>query len=1039
LTSPAEEPRSRSADDEPDDDAFEELLAECIQAFVAEGADALEELLGRHRDLAPRLRERMDSLERLGMLGGAGSASPSIRDFGPYRVLRTLGQGGMSHVYLAENAITGERVALKVLHAPLHGDSRATRRFEREIEAVSSLSHPRIVSVLESGISDERPWFAMELVEGASLDRILAELRETTEGLEELDGAHVLGIVQRDRSSSRIAERSRGYVESLCRIVLDVAGALEHAHRHGVVHRDVKPANIMVDGDGRAKLLDLGLATLEGSPTLTRTGDFAGTAYYVAPEQTGSIRDSDHRVDVFSLGVTLYEALTLQRPFEGRDAAEILANVQTREPLPPSRLNPLIPRDLETICLCALEKDPARRFATMGAMAADLERFLEFKPVHARPVGRARKLARLARRHPSLSLLALVLLALLVFTPVGLIVVNEAIRKERDHARAAAEEARRQAAIGEAVVDHLVELFSPDGDGEAWTWEQLLEASVERIPSELQEDPLLRAALLEAAGRIHTELGRSAEALPLLDRAFAIRQREGRAPELAATLVWLARAHLEQGHDRDARALAARGLEAMEGKPAIAVASELRLTLAEAARREGDVATARRELETLERLCREQPREAGAYAAEVHRALAELLLEEGELVEARAHAEESLDARRREWTPDPVAWAAALELLARVREAAGEADAGKHLREEAGGIRAALGPERESATGEAWLASYPFELLPPWTAEFERSFQEGITALQTGRRDEAVRAFEACLELSPEHPVVLYNLACTTASFGEVDAALDWLERARASHFGTLRGSLATFRRDPDLAALREEPRFERISRALEAAHAEALERHTTPRTFAPASLTGEDEWPLLVVLTGDRARSSGNREARWREVAERGGRALLLIEGPLVGAESSWVADTDDFLEDPWKVEELPAEVIRAFAAEHPIAPGQVVLVGEGSAGMVAFDLALRAPGLFGRCLILDGVPAPTPKPHLLPIARACGLEVELVVGREAHFDWKPAELEPEALVESLGSWLRAGGLASRAELVPGRAIELAVEELARRAEDAR
>ena len=591
---------------------FEELLATGIALLAEGGPEALERHLAAHPAEAPELRARLSTLQRLGMLETPDLDAGELRTIGPFRLLETLGRGGMSQVFLAEREEDGERVALKVLHTPFIDDPRSRLRFEREVLAIASLAHPCIVGLRESGLEEGRPWFAMELVEGATLDRVLHELGSNDVNFDELEGAHILGVVEHASGSESSREFRRGYAESVCRIVLDVAEALEHAHRFGIVHRDVKPANIVIGLDGRAKLLDLGLASLEGSPALTRTGDFAGTPYYAAPEQAHRSQDVDGRADVFSLGVTLYEALTFRRPFEGRDAAEVFRNLQSKEPTLPSRLNPLLPRDLETVCLCALEKDRNLRYASMSELAADLQRFLEFKPVQARPIGPLRRTQRYARRHPSLSPFAQLSTQVLIGVPIALVLVNEAIRTERDLAEGAALQAQRQAGISESVVDHLVALFAPLGEAEAagedWDFEDMLEASVARIPSELQEDPLVRAALLEAAGRIHTNQGRSEEALPLLDRAYALRQREVTTsdPSLAATLVWLSRAHLEEGNPSAARSLAARGLEALaedQDPVPVETAFELRLTMAEAARLCGDTDRARRELEDLERAC----------------------------------------------------------------------------------------------------------------------------------------------------------------------------------------------------------------------------------------------------------------------------------------------------------------------------------------------------------------------------------------------------------------------------------------------------
>lgn len=1027
----------QSSSDPGDDAAFEELLADCIDVLASQGASELEHRLAQHPAHARALRERLATLQRLGMLEEQHASDARLPPVGPYLIERTLGHGGMSRVYLARHSDTGESVALKVLHTPLVDDQRASLRFEREVRAVSALSHPCIVTVHDSGVSDDLPWLAMEYVEGATLDKILNELREEDVRFEELDGAHVRGIAQRDSMEAPGTETNRGYVESICRIILDVCAALEHAHRFGIVHRDVKPANIVVTARGRAKLLDLGLASFEGSPSLTRTGDFAGTPYYVAPEQARSVQSADQRSDVFSLGVTLYEALTLRRPFEGQDAAEVFRNLQTCDPLPPGKHNPLLPRDLETVCLRALEKDPSERYGSMAELATDLLRFLEFKPILARPIGRVRRLARLARRHWSLSLLIAVLTLFVIGAPIVLVLVNEAIRQERDVANENAAEAARQARIGEAVVDHLVELFSPPAEyaasGLEWGWEEMLAASVARIPSELEEDPLLRAALLEAAGRIHANLERSEEAVPLLDRAYALRQRqlEGDHPSLGATLVWLAHAHLDANNPRAARSLASRGLEALEeheGERNTAETFELRLSLARAAHQCDDSAVALSVLRRLEDLCTTDPVGFGQRLVDVDTQLAQILSELGETAAALLHGERALAGLRSAWVPDVDRLKQSLRLRGRLLEKLGRAEEAELDFAEANSLSSVFGQAREGLTGVEWRDNYPFEVLPPWTEDFEEAFQLGITSLQTRRPQEAIQAFEACLAITPDHPVCLYNLACAHAIAGDVEAALESLERARTQRFGSLQGNMRTLGEDPDLGILRGEPEFEELIADMAEARTTALERSESPRTFFPAARGDESPPSLIVVLSGDHVEGSQDRFEHWLAVAQSSGAALVYLEGILAGDESSWIAEVDNFLENPWYVEEAPSRALRAITLTREFEPGRAILVGEGSGAPVALDLALRAPGFFGAAFLIDGIALPATDGNALALARACGTRVRLLIGDGARLPDAVAEVDRGALVDGLGEWLRGGGIQAESARTPGRAIDLPV-----------
>jgi serine/threonine protein kinase/tetratricopeptide (TPR) repeat protein len=984
------------------------------------------------------LRARLATLERLGMLSIGGDDQEPQTRIGPYVIQRTLGQGGMSRVYLALHEPSDELVALKVLHSPLMDDSRAHLRFEREVVAVSSLSHPCIVTVHESGVHDRQPWLAMEYVEGATLDQILVELRESEISLEELDGAHIRGIAQRESSRAPETKPHHGYVESICRIVLDIAAALQHAHHFGIVHRDVKPANIVVNLHGRAKLLDLGLASLEGSPSLTRTGDFAGTPYYVAPEQARAVHSADHRSDVFSLGVTLYEALTLKRPFEGRDAAEVFRNLQVCDPVPPGKHNPLLPRDLETICLRALEKTPSRRYGSMAELTTDLQRFLEFRPIVARPVSRTRRALRMARRRPTLTLFLAVLTLIVITAPVVLVMVNKAIRDERDLAQANAIEAERQARIGEAVVDHLVELFSPptevtDADLD-WGWEEMLAASIDRIPSELQQDPLLRAALLEAAGRIHANLARYEQAVPLLDRAYGLRQRQLRDghPGLATTLVWLARAHLDDANPEAARSLAAHGLEVLESRSEIRYREatfDLRFLLARAARDSKDPEQALIELRRLEKISSDPTRGLGHKRVQVDLSLADLLLELGQLRLALEHCERALEELHQAWVPDARKLTATLALRGRILTELGDGLAAAGSRSEAEALSRIFEVAQLGLAGELWLDAFPYALEPSWTEDYDAAFQRGITALQSKRTDDAVVAFEECLRFAPDHPVCLYNLACAHAIGGELDSSLKRLEQAHQHGYGLVQGNLLAMDQDPDLRSLQVDPRFDELKERMNRSYRLASRRNSTPRTHIPAA--GGESGALLVVLGGDRNQVLASAFDRWCAIADAIDAYLLYIDGLQFGTPSAWIAEIDNFLDDPWAAEESAATSIRAFAMEHDLQAGRAILIGEGSGSPVAFDLALRAPGFFGAALLLDGVPLPSADATALALARACNSKIRLLIGNQAVLPEALADLSRTELADGIQDWMHSGGLDASTETTPGLAVALSTEQL--------
>jgi serine/threonine protein kinase/tetratricopeptide (TPR) repeat protein len=330
-----------------------------------------------------------------------------------YEILGELGRGGMGVVYRARQMSLNRLVALKMILAPEHAGPHQAARFRAEAEAVARLQHPNIVQVHEVGDHDGRPFFSMELVEGATLaDRI--------------DG------------HPQPASEAAGLVEVLAR-------AVQHAHSRGVVHRDLKPANVLLLSGGERlnaagpKITDFGLAKrLDGPAAHTQTGTILGSPSYMAPEQTGrSRREVGPAADVYALGAVLYELLTGRPPFRAETPFDTLLQVVHDDPLPPSRLRPRLPRDLETICLKCLEKEPQRRYPTAEALAEDLRRFLDGKPVVARPLSPVGRGVRWARRRPAVA--ALVAVGFLILAGLPSLAVWSNIRENRRLAAAHAD------------------------------------------------------------------------------------------------------------------------------------------------------------------------------------------------------------------------------------------------------------------------------------------------------------------------------------------------------------------------------------------------------------------------------------------------------------------------------------------------------------------------------------------------------------------------------------------------------------------------
>ena len=326
--------------------------------------------------------------------GPSGAGPPPSVAIRGFRVLRPLGAGGMGAVYEAVEEAMQRRVALKVLGRHLTGYEEAGDRFKREAWIAGKLNHPNLVRVFGRGEDGDLSYFSMELVDGGSLHDVLRNLKQGG----------------RDDRLGLVFE-SAAYPAWVLRTIVEAARGLDHAHRQGVVHRDIKPMNVLLGLDPPGvKVGDFGLAMDAGLTRLTSAGAVMGTFAYMAPEQIRGQQDRiGPRTDIYALGVTLFEALTLQLPFTGRTQQLYLDAVLTKEARRPSRINERVGRDLEIVLNKALEKDPAGRYADMAAFADDLENVLHFRPIAARPASVTDRLAKWARRRPVHAALAAIL------------------------------------------------------------------------------------------------------------------------------------------------------------------------------------------------------------------------------------------------------------------------------------------------------------------------------------------------------------------------------------------------------------------------------------------------------------------------------------------------------------------------------------------------------------------------------------------------------------------------------------------------------
>lgn len=434
--------------------------------------------------------------------GGVRPEGPRLERLGDYRILREVGRGGMGVVYEAEQESLGRRVALKVLPAHSLSDSSHQKRFHREAKAAARLHHTNIVPVYGVGEQDGMHYYVMQFIQGLGLDAVLAELKklrptesagglkatlitqtnghqiandvsvvdvaqslltgkfatgpldndsnepDASTGLEEITSSDTEATSRiRSESSSSLSESGRRYWLTVARIGIQVAEALEYASSQGILHRDIKPSNLLLDTQGNAWVTDFGLAkTMADGDNLTHTGDIVGTLRYMAPERFEG--QSDLRGDIYGLGLTLYELLVRQPAFVETDRNKLIRQVTHEEPIAPRNINPAIPRDLETIVLKAIARDPGHRYQNAGSLAEDLKRFTDDRPILARRISVPERFWRWCRRNPAVASLTAGLAALMALAAVASTLAAlhfERLAKQESAARAAADEALEKA------------------------------------------------------------------------------------------------------------------------------------------------------------------------------------------------------------------------------------------------------------------------------------------------------------------------------------------------------------------------------------------------------------------------------------------------------------------------------------------------------------------------------------------------------------------------------------------------------------------
>ncbi len=798
---------------EVDDPRVIEALEEFMIALESGQRPDKSEFLRRHSAIAPALVACLGGFELIRQATPSLVATVPESDellsavIGDFRVRREVGRGGMGVVYEADQASLGRRVALKVLPFASALDVRQLQRFKTEAQAAAQLQHPHIVPVYAVGCDRGVHYYAMQFIDGRTLAEEI-RLRRPDRGHGTSDTTLDLdpdgeGRPDGDDRPTEVDPPSRGPDDyrRIARLGEQAALALDHAHRWGVLHRDVKPANLMIDAAENLWVTDFGLARFLDNAGLTMTGDLLGTLRYMSPEQLlGGRMALDGRTDVYSLGATLYELLTLRPAFEGEDRQGLLRRIADDEPTAPRKLDPGIPRELETIVLKAMAKEPAARYRGARELADDLRRYREDRPILARRPPLADRVAKWARRHRPVVWASA---AVVVLAAVGLLVGAFLVWREKEQTELAlsqrTEQLRRaqknlgvaQESLDKFYLTFVEEQFPRDRNRlevDRALLQQALESyeSLARINGDDEAVIGQTASAYLRVGDLRARLDRLAEAEDAYTRGLAIFERLSRD---------------DPDDDLNARKFAA----------ALNHAGDL-------ARRRDRPAEAeahfRRAVTICEGLVRDHPRDVSYQIglAQGLNNLAGALADQKRTAEAMAHSRSALQWLRAVSGPNPCfgqlqehlelalnlndlgqmllgagqfreaeyAYRQAIDSLGRLAEERPEVP---EYREQRAVARRGLGKvlvhsDRPVEAMESVLAALAdFEAMYKADPAREASRIElartratlGYIHSQAGRWDEAIASLELGLEVAPDEPVVLNNLAWMLATHPDPD------------------------------------------------------------------------------------------------------------------------------------------------------------------------------------------------------------------------------------------------------------------------------
>ncbi len=796
--------------------------------------------------------------------GGADVRQLAGTTIGPYRVVREIGRGGMGVVYEAEQQSPRRPVALKVILGGSHVDAVTVRMFQREAESLARLKHPSIAAIHESGQTDEgQHFFAMELVQGHPLSEYLDE---------------------------QGAPASRAELRRRLALFRKIAAAVAYAHQRGVIHRDLKPTNILVTESPRSgppggesapaagdaggdspdvKILDFGLARItdagaDAATALTEIGRIQGTLSYMSPEQVRGRRDEvDVRTDVYSLGVILYRMLTGRLPYEVSgvefpEAARIVCEQAPRPPVAPGASS-AIERDLSIVVLKALEKEADRRYPSVAALDDDIERYLDGRPILARPPSAAYRLRKLVGRHKAAFGVALALAAVLAGAAVVATVQARRIAAERDRAN-------REAKTAQRVSEFLTDLFKvsdpSEAKGSAVTAREILDKGVEKIGQGLADEPEVQSRLLVTMGRVYVGLGLYREAAPVLEKAVETRRRlHGEDhPETLAALQALAFQYAQVGRTAEAEKLYLRLLETRrrvqsEEDPATLMD---KTSLARVYRRQGRFAEAekldRETLEARQRLVGEEHKDTLSSVI----GLATDYARQRRYADVEKLYRPRMETFRRVLGADhPMTLGSISGLAAALAGQGRYAEAEKLYRDALDHERRVLGEDhpytletmnelavlydRQRRFPEA--TALQINILERRRRKLGEDHPETLASMNNlatmysvgGRHAEADAMLRRVLEKQrrlegdrhPDTVNTLYNLGCNAALGGDRSTALDWLRQAVEGGW-EYADQMA---KDEDLKILRESPAFGAI-----VARARANARKPDPAAPAPTS-----------------------------------------------------------------------------------------------------------------------------------------------------------------------------------------------------------